>query len=222
MGHITPIQQRLHITFGKFGALKYTGNLDVAKVWERVLRRADLPLMYTQGFNTRPRIQLATALPLGITSECEIIDVALREIIPLDGVIERIGAVSPEGLRIYAIKDVPVDGPALQSLVLSSEYRITFEDGLPSGRLQEAVERILGMERIIKVEKRKRRKQVADLRPMIHDLYVDTENEHALIAHLATGERGNFRPSDLIDEMGLGDEYHSVHRFRLFIDDYKY
>ena len=56
----------------------YTSNLDVAKIWERVLRRADLPILYTQGFNTRPRIQLAMALPLGITSECELLDVALR------------------------------------------------------------------------------------------------------------------------------------------------
>jgi uncharacterized protein (DUF2344 family) len=66
MGHETPIMQRLQITFGKFGALKYTGNLDVSKVWERVLRRAKLPLLYTQGFNTRPRIQLASMLPMGV------------------------------------------------------------------------------------------------------------------------------------------------------------
>ncbi len=63
-----PTKQRLHITFGKFDALKYTSNLDIAKIWERVLRRANLPILYTQGFNTRPRLQPATALPLGITS----------------------------------------------------------------------------------------------------------------------------------------------------------
>jgi radical SAM-linked protein len=62
------VKQRLHITFGKFGALRYTGNLDVAKIWERVMRRADLPLVYSEGFNARPRMALASALPLGMTS----------------------------------------------------------------------------------------------------------------------------------------------------------
>ena len=95
-----PTKQRLRIVFGKFGALKYTSNLDVAKIWERVLRRADLPLLYSQGFNTRPRLQLATALPLGITSECELLDVSLREEISLEGIREALLAVSPEGLRI--------------------------------------------------------------------------------------------------------------------------
>ena len=66
-----PIKQRLYIRFGKFDALIYTSNLDVAKTWERVLRRANLPILYSQGFNTRPRIILASALPLGISSECK-------------------------------------------------------------------------------------------------------------------------------------------------------
>ena len=83
MSHISPVAQRLRITFGKSGALTYTSSLDVAKIWERVLRRAGLPIMYTQGFNTRPRIQLAMPLPLGITSECEILDIALREAIEM-------------------------------------------------------------------------------------------------------------------------------------------
>src|SRR5215813_5434575 len=86
-----PIKQRLHITFGKFDALIYTSNLDIAKLWERVLRRARLPILYSEGFNPRPRIALASALPLGISSECELLDVSLRERIMLDGLIERLG-----------------------------------------------------------------------------------------------------------------------------------
>src|SRR5215813_4393454 len=90
-----PIKQRLHITFGKFDALIYTSNLDVAKLWERVLRRANLPILYSEGFNPRPRLALASALPLGISSECEILDVSFKEIISLDGLAERIAATSP-------------------------------------------------------------------------------------------------------------------------------
>ncbi len=219
--HISPIKQRLRIVFGKFGALKYTGHLDTAKLWERVLRRVNLPILYTRGFNARPRIQLASALPLGITSECEILDVVLKERIKLDNLIERLLAVSPAGLKIYSIREVPAGSPALQTLVRGAEYRICFEDGVDSGLLQARINAILSAESIIEVrEKRgkkgKLRKTTVDLRPLIHDLRIDEQGN--LIAHLTVGDRGNIRPSRVLQEMGLDDTYHSIHRFRLHLD----
>jgi radical SAM-linked protein len=216
----SPVEQRIQITFGKVGALKYTGNLDVAKIWERVLRRARLPILYTQGFNTRPRIQLATALPLGITSECEILDVALREKLPsFDGVQERIMAVAPAGLRVFEIEEVPPQSPALQALVRRATYRIRFEDGIQRDRLQQAIDDILSRERIVKVRIRKNgRKSSADIRPLIYDLHISAEGD--LIAHLGAGERGNLQPANLLAEMGLGEAYTTIHRYELFMDEY--
>jgi radical SAM-linked protein len=216
MGHETPIKQRLNITFGKFGALKYTGNLDVAKIWERVLRRADLPILYTQGFNTRPRIQLASALPLGITSECEILDVSLREPILLEGLAARLLEVSPPGLRIYQIDEVPVRSPALQALVRSAEYIITLEDGYDPDNLQARIDRLLDAEQILRERRGKKRTTTVDIRPLIHELRIDEEGR--LRAHVACGERSNLRPMDLIEELGLSDEYHTIHRQRLHLE----
>ena len=215
MSHETPVQQRLRITFGKSGTLKYTSSLDIAKIWERILRRADLPILYTQGFNTRPRIQLAMPLPLGITSECEIIDVALREPIELDEskLIPILLSVSPKGLDIFSIEEIEIWVSAMQSLVLSAEYRLRFEDGIDKNYLQEKVDSILNQETIIVEKVRKRKRSVIDLRPLIISLHVDNEND--LIAHLSVGDRGNMRPDQLIEQMGLQDEYISVHRYKL-------
>ena len=214
------IEQRLNITFGKFGALKYTGNLDVQKVWERVLRRAQLPILYTQGFNTRPRIQLATALPLGITSESEILDVSLRERLETFADLpQKIMAVAPSGLQVYDVKEVPIAGPALQSLVQSARYRIRFEDGIDRDTLQAQIDDILAKDRIIKVRVRRNgRKSSSDLRPLIHELKIDENGD--LIAHLSAGERGNLQPADLVTEMGLGDKFVTMHRFALHLEDY--
>ncbi|MFW5691369.1 MAG: TIGR03936 family radical SAM-associated protein [Chloroflexota bacterium] len=215
----TPIVQRLHIIFGKHGALKYTGNLDVSKVWERVLRRANLPILYTQGFNTRPRIQLATALPLGITSDCEIIDVALRERLPtLDGISQQLEAVAPDGLKVVRVDDVPVNSPPLQTSVRSAEYRIHFEDAIAPEVLRERVMALLARDRVIKEIVRKRRKSYVDLRPLILELIVDEAGD--LIAHLATGERGSMRPDEVLVEMGLEAYHVRVHRFALHLEDY--
>jgi radical SAM-linked protein len=215
MTNESPVKQRLQITFGKSGALKYTGNLDIAKTWERVLRRADLPILYTKGFNTRPRIQLASALPLGISSECEILDVSLRETIVLDGLIEKLLSVSPEGLQIYQIKEVPVNSPTLQTLVRSAEYRIHFEDEINRDRLQAAIDNLMAADSIMKTKQHKGKERASDLRPLIYSLKIDESGD--LIAHIAVGDFGNVRPEDILSELGLQDEDCTVHRFRLHL-----
>lgn len=210
-----PIQQRLLITFGKFGALKYTSNLDVAKIWERVLRRANLPLLYSQGFNTRPRIQLASALPLGITSECELLDVSLKEAIELDGVREQLLAVSPPGLEIYQIEALNPRHPALQTLVHSAQYHVHFEEPLDAAIIKPRIDDLLARKSIIKTTERKGRKSVSDLRPLIHNVAIDEQGD--MILHVAVGEHGNVRPEDVLRELDLLKSPYSVHRQKLYL-----
>ncbi len=71
--------QRLRITFSQQGVLRYVGHLDVVRTWERALRRASIPLAYSEGFNPQPRLFFAAALPLGATGQREIVDVVLAE-----------------------------------------------------------------------------------------------------------------------------------------------
>ena len=215
MSHVSPVVQRLRITFGKSGTLKFTSSLDVAKIWERVLRRADLPILYTQGFNTRPRIQLAMPLPLGISSECEIIDVSMRERINIDEaeLRDRLLAVSPQGLTIQGIVEVDLRASTLHSLVSSAEYRIRFLDQIDLARLCQSIDDVLCRESIIVDRTRRRKRSVMDIRPLILALYVDDERD--LIAHLSVGDRGNLRPDQVIELLDLQDCHHHVHRYRL-------
>ncbi|MCB9452091.1 MAG: DUF2344 domain-containing protein [Anaerolineaceae bacterium] len=213
----TPIKQRLHITFGKFDALQYTGNLDVAKLWERVLRRADVPILYSQGFNPRPRIQLATALPLGMTSECEILDVSLREPISLDNLGERLAATSPGGLKIYAIQEVPARSPTLAARVRSARYRVHFEDGINQDVLAGKVETLLAADEVLLTKEKKGNETMVNIRPLIYELMLDADGD--LSVQLATGDQGNLRPDDLLRVMGLQDEIVTIHRFALFFSE---
>lgn len=216
MNDTTPVKQRLYITFGKFNELIYTSNLDVAKLWERVMRRASLPILYSEGFNPRPRLALASALPLGISSECEILDVSFKEAITLEGLAEKIMATSPTGLRVLRIEEVPVRSPALQTLVRSTEYRIHFENGIERTVLEEKTAAIMGAEKLERERERKDKVVMVNLRPLILDLKVDGQGD--LIAHLVVGEQGNVRPDEILAVMGLADEAVSVHRFRLHLE----
>jgi radical SAM-linked protein len=176
-------------------------------------------LLYTQGFNARPRIQVASPLPLGLTSECEIVDVMLHEALPtLDDLIGRLQAVSPEGLRIIDVAEVPARSPTLQALIRSAEYRITFVDAVDRDDLQGKIDAILAAEQILREKKAKRgRVKTVNVRPLIHGLELD--NDGNLIAHLASGDQGNLRPDVLLEEMGLADIHANIHRLRLHPDE---
>ena len=219
MSHVSPVVQRLRITFGKGGSLRYTSNLDVAKIWERVLRRADMPIMYTQGFNTRPRIRLAMPLPLGISSECEILDVSLRQRIDLDeaALRERLLTVAPPGLTINEIVEVDLRASTLHSLIDSAEYRIHFLDAVDPDHVHGKIREVLSRPEIIVDRTRRRKRSVMDIRPLILALYLD--DSHDMIAHLSVGDRGNLRPDQLIELMELQDFHHSIHRFKLHTID---
>ncbi len=211
--------QRLRITFGKRGALVYTGNLDIAKIWERLLRRAGLPLLYSRGFTKRPRMQFATATPLGISSDCELLDVWLQESLSPAALPARLLAVSPADLPITAAHEVPLRSPALPTLVSATTYQIQFPDGLPPGSLARRVEQLKQAETLpLRRERQKRgRKQSSerDVRPLL--LALSATDDDCLRAQLRAGERGNLRPRDLLQLLGLSDEFHQVHRLALHL-----
>jgi radical SAM-linked protein len=200
--------QRLRIIFGKMGAFKYIGHLDLAKTWERILRRAQLGLAYTHGFNARPRMQLAAPLPLGLTSECEILDVWLEKSIPVEGLAGHLMAVSPAGLPIYQVFEVPARAAALQTLVASATYRIAVS-GVDREVLQDRVTALLGQEHVL----RTRRGKAYDLRPLILSLRVDDSG--TLLAELAIDQRGTGRPDELVEALGIDPTTTTGHRMAI-------
>lgn len=209
-------QQRIRITYGKFGAMRFVGHLDTVTTWERILRRAEIPLEYTQGFNPRPRIQFASALALGISSECEYFDAWLTA--RLDGDfpdewIVRLVGKSPAGLRIFALEDVPVRAPSLPQQVASAEYIITpLDPSLDPDDLKARVDALLAQP----VIERTRRKKTYDLRPLVFGLNVLPDG--TLAAWLATGESRNARPDELLDELGLTFDSVRIHRRKLHLN----
>jgi radical SAM-linked protein len=208
-------QQRIRITFGKFGVLRFVGHLDLAKTWERVLRRAQVPLEYTQGFNPRPRMQFAAALPVGVTSQSEFLDIWLTERLGgqfPDEWIGRLAATSPAGLQIYSLVEVPIKEAALPTQVSSSEYVITPTDsGLMPGELESRVEALLARSTI----ERMGHKKAYDLRPLILSLSMDPDG--SLIARMKTGEQANGRPDELLDALGLELWQAHIHRRHLYL-----
>ncbi len=123
---------RIRINYEKGEGMRYTGNLDMQMVWERTIRRAGLPLAYSQGFHPQPRIQQACPLPLGFLSLDEIVDVWLEMEEPdLECIRTAIQKASPTSMNITRIYLVDLRSPTLQTRVLSSLYQVTLLEPIP-------------------------------------------------------------------------------------------
>jgi len=209
--------QRLRITFAKGEEIKYVGHLDVHTAWERIFRRAGLPLAYTQGFNRHPRFQIAAALPVGVTGEAELLDVWLDERLEPDDVLRRLEPELPPGFRVSTVGEVALRGPALQSTMRAATYRAVVETPEPVEGLRTRVQSLLGAPTLPRQRQQKGKLRSYDLRPLIHDVAVERggNGECVLVMHLAASPEGAGRPDEVLDVLGLSHAPHRVERTAL-------
>ncbi|MEG4075079.1 TIGR03960 family B12-binding radical SAM protein [Microcoleus sp. Pol14C2] len=125
----TERKQRLRVWFGKVGDMALVGHLDLIRLFDRVVRRADLPISFTGGFHPSPRISLANALPLGVTSTGEIADFELTESIDIESFREKLVAKLPENIPIYKVESIDLKAPSANQLLEAAEYVITVAVG---------------------------------------------------------------------------------------------
>jgi radical SAM-linked protein len=201
---------RIRITFAKQGALRYTGHLDLHRLWERAARRAELPLAYSQGFHPQPKMNIAAALPLGFSSRCEILDMRLEREIPLDGLREKLQETLPSGIQMSNIEAVDDKLPALQTLVASAEYEVTLTEAIDRSDLERRIESVMRAESII----RERRGKTYDLRPLIEDLKLEAGDK--IFMRLAAREGATGRPEEVLDMLGIAFEGTRIERTHLF------
>ncbi|MEP7137816.1 MAG: TIGR03936 family radical SAM-associated protein [Chloroflexota bacterium] len=199
---------RIRITFAKLGALRYTGHLDLHKLWERAARRAELPLAYSQGFHPQPKMNIAAALPLGFSSRCEVLDMRLEHDIPLDGLREKLQATLPTGIQVTNVESVDERAPTLQTQVVSAEYEVSLADAGFGSDVKRKIESVLASESII----RTRREKEYDLRPLIEalDLW-----DGKILMKLAAREGATGRPEEVLDMLGIAFEDTRIERTRL-------
>lgn len=193
---------RYRIRFAKRGTLRFTSHLDLARVWERTLRRAGAPLVYSQGFNPRPQIQIAAALPLGFESTCELLDIWLEgsNIPPPGDLAAALRRAAPEGLEVESIWPVDLRGPALQNLTRSATYEVRLSQDVSAGELEARLADLLSREAIW----RERRGKRYDLRPLILAATVRPGDSAVLQLEMALSqEAGTGRPDEVLDALGL-------------------
>lgn len=205
---------RFRITFSKSGPMQYVGHLDLHRAWERTFRRSGLSLEYSHGFHPQPHLNLACALPLGFTSQCELLDAWLEVDQSTQEVLSALQTSLPPGLMILGLEPMDVHAPALQTQVVSACYRITFLDEVHD--LPDRLHRTLAAEHL----PRQRRGKAYDLRPLIEEAYLDRQDgdgNYELHIQMAARESATGRPEELLSELGINFEDTRIHREKLVI-----
>lgn len=188
---------KLRLRATKLGKVRFTSHRDAARIWERALRRADLPIVSSQGFTPRPRISFGLALPTGAESIAEFVDVDLVDDLTateIDELPGRLSPLLPTGFDVLAAQLTP-QGGSLQEIVTSCTWQLWGPE-LDVRHHREACQ-LLEAASLPLERERKGKRSADDVRPLILDLRVSTEpNGDRLIADLATRGRG-LRPNEL-------------------------
>jgi radical SAM-linked protein len=137
-----PIVQRIRLRYTKRGRLRFTSHRDIARVFERALRRAQIPMAFSAGFSPHPKISWVGAAATGVASEAEYVEIALAEHRDPEQVRLLLDASLPDGIDVLeAVEAQP--GSSLPDRIQASSWRIKLPQ-VPQIDLQHAVDAFLG------------------------------------------------------------------------------
>ncbi len=157
---------RMIAEFEKMGRMSWFSHLDLQNTMQRALRRAQLPVAYSQGFNPHVLTSFATALSVGCQSRGEVMEVEMAGEISPEEFAEKLNACLPDGLKVRRCAPVPDSAPALMAKVAEAGYDIT----APDADLTQAVEAFLKAEEVMVEKRSKTKTRLVNIRPMVHEI----------------------------------------------------
>jgi radical SAM-linked protein len=193
----------LRLKYKKEKNMKFISHLELIKTMERVFRRMHLPMDFSKGFSPKPKIAYAAPLPVGVSSECEYLDVELTEKIDIKDLIKTQKEFMPNGLSFleghYFDKT-----KSLMSLVTDSAYLVEFntESKYSKSEIQEKIKVFLEQDSINYEKLNKKNKmKVIDIKPLIQsmDILGIADNKLMFKVLVTTGSNGNLKPEKLME-----------------------
>lgn len=216
---ITNVMQRLRIRFSRGEELKYISHLDLIRLWQRALVRAGMPLSYSAGFNPHPRISLALALAMGVTSEAELMDITLDKFISPHTFTTALNRQLPRGIAIGGVFNTPLTMPSLQSQVRQAEYIVGIVTSKGQNEIETMLNALLDKESLPWQHQRDTGPHKYDLRALIDDLWLINWRQGYvnLGMRLRCDSGGAGRPEQVAAALGLENYPDAIHRNKLIL-----
>lgn len=212
----------MRFRFSRDEKLKYLAHLDMLRLFERAIKRAGLPVSYTQGFNPRQKIVFGLPIAVGLTSSAEYADIEFDEDVEPEVFVSRLNQALPDGITVVGA--VPLlNKDNIMNQIASAKYEIKFTvQGVDRGRLEDAVLGFLENEDVTVMKKTKKGTRPVNIRPLIYSLSVREGDDGSFIleAFLSAGAENNLRPDLLmeafIQKTGLDIDVESIHRKAMY------
>jgi radical SAM-linked protein len=189
------------------------------RLWERALRRANLPLAYSQGFSPHPKISIAAPLPLGVTGEGELMDIVIQRRVSPYLVQKTLANQLPKGMSIISVAQVSPDAPSLQSQVRRAEYRVEIETDKPVDEIKAAIDSFLALTELPWQHKRDEEMRSYDLRKLVERVwFVEAHGAICVLGMcLRADSSASGRAEQVVLALGFNEQPRSICRTKLFL-----
>ena len=184
---------KARIKFKKEGNLRFIGHLDVMRHFQKVMRRARIPIAFTAGYNPHMIMSFASPLGIGLTSQGEYFDIELAGHISSAEAVRRMNAVTAEGMEVISFRQIAEEKKMTAMAIASAADYLVGCKCRENGAVftQERITGFLGQQEIVVTKQTKRSEQEADIRPLIYQMELTKEG---IYLQLAAGSAQNLKP----------------------------
>lgn len=211
---------KARIKFRKSGVMKFIGHLDVMRFFQKVMRRADIPIAFTGGFSPHMIMSFANPLGVGVTSDGEYFDIELTEEIDMNAAVARMNQVMVEGIEIVNMVPISDDKKRTgMSIVAAADYLSNVKNDAFPENWKEKAAGFMNQEQILIVKKTKKSEKEVDIKPMIYKFEI---REEGVYMQVATGSVENLKPEVVMQALGqylgvdLGEASFVHHRLEVY------
>ncbi len=192
---------KIRIKFSKSGAMRFIGHLDVMRYFQKLIRRANIPITYSNGLSPHQIMSFALPLGIGLESEAEYVDIEITEPILSEEAIKKMNEKTVEGIQILSFKELPDDSKNAMASVCAADYQVSFQTGnRPAFHLPTAFHELMEQKEILIQKKTKKSEREVDLKPYI---YQCVPEEDCVFLSLSCGSITNIKPELVIEALFL-------------------
>lgn len=233
---------KVRVKFTKKSSMSYIGHLDVMRYFQKLMRRAQMPIAFSSGYSPHMIMSFASPLSLGVTSEAEYFDIELTEKVSSKEAVARMNEAGVEGIEVLSFLQIPSEKKmTAMSIFSAASYRVTLEDFCDEGEspsfqekdylLEECskahegkntIEKFMNQTEILILKKTKKSEGLVDIKPFIYEL--KSRDNTSVTMTLAAGSKENLKPNLVMkalcsfQEKEYNESTYSFHRLEMFAD----
>ena len=182
---------KIRLRFSKQGQMKFIGHLDMVRYFQKVMRRSEVDVAYSEGFSPHQKMSFAAPLSVGVLSRGEYFDLEVNSTESSKVMLERINAQNAEGVEVLSYKLLPDDAKNAMSVVAGADYKV-YTDLFN----QNMLDAFMNQDQIIVLKKTKKSEKEVDIKPLIYNIKLEDDG---IFMQVAQGSASNLKPDLVMD-----------------------